>query len=286
MEYNGTTFYADGIGSALNVFYDYENETNTGLVYGYSDSKIRAWVDSSTKGAIFDGRKDTYFDMIVSEALLEIYAWKISTITPFFTYMFPLDEDRISYATEFLMNFKLGDGLTLATAQIMDTSSQNKDFRFPSSAFLASRYGYSIFNNKTAPRCVFGGFTAAYGKGSLFSMTEDIKLFLYKPIDYKTSYEDFGALLCIPDTFGGGTYADAAQNGIGILHSWINGDCGDPPEYSNGYLNTTVNGTEFGAFATLECYDGYWASNFKYSQSFCNDEGKWQAYGQCKPNGV
>jgi hypothetical protein len=67
--------------------------------------------------AIFDGRKDTYFDMIVSEALLEIYAWKISTITPFFTYMFALDEDRISYATEFLMNFKLGDGLTLATVR-------------------------------------------------------------------------------------------------------------------------------------------------------------------------
>jgi hypothetical protein len=78
----------------------------------------------------------------------------------------------------------------------MDTSSQNKDFRFPSSAFLASRYGYSIFNNKTAPRCVFGGFTAAYGKGSLFSMTEEIKLILYKPlykpIDYRMPYEDFG----------------------------------------------------------------------------------------------
>jgi hypothetical protein len=32
-----------------------------------------------------------------------------------------------------------------------------------------------------------------------------------------------GALLCIPDTYGGGTYADAAHNGIGILRSWING---------------------------------------------------------------
>jgi hypothetical protein len=30
-------------------------------------------------------------------------------------------------------------------------------------------------------------------------------------------------LLCIPDTFGGGTNADAAHNGIGILYSWING---------------------------------------------------------------
>jgi hypothetical protein len=67
--------------------------------------------------AIFDGRKDTYFDMIVSEAVLEIYAWKISTITPFFTYIFPLDEDRIPYATEFLMNFELGDGLTLTTVK-------------------------------------------------------------------------------------------------------------------------------------------------------------------------
>jgi hypothetical protein len=74
----------------------------------------------------------------------------------------------------------------------MDTSSQNINFRFPSSAFLADRYGNEVFNNKTAPKCVFGGFTAAYEKGSLFSMTEDIKLYLYKPIDYKTPNEDYG----------------------------------------------------------------------------------------------
>ncbi|XP_060569304.1 uncharacterized protein LOC132727745 isoform X3 [Ruditapes philippinarum] len=279
MEYSGKTFYADGVGSALNIFSASENRTTAYLVYGYSDSKIRAWVDSSTNGAIFDGRRDTYFDMIISEAVLEIYAWKISTITPFFTYMFSLEEDRILDYVDFFVNYDLGNGLTVATAQIMDVSSHNKDFRFPSTAFLADRYGY-IENKTNVPKCIFGGFTVAYATRSWSLKTEERQLLLYKPINFKHSYEDFGALLCIPDTFGGGTYADAAHNGIGILHSWINGDCGEPPEQTNGYLNTTVNGTEIGAFATLECYDGYSVSSG--SQPVCMETVNWKVDVRCK----
>ena len=38
------------IGSALNVFSKEQNKTNAFLVYGFSDSKVRVWVDSSENG--------------------------------------------------------------------------------------------------------------------------------------------------------------------------------------------------------------------------------------------
>ena len=34
--------------------------------------------------AIFDGRKHTWFDMVISEGEAEIFAWKCSTITPIY----------------------------------------------------------------------------------------------------------------------------------------------------------------------------------------------------------
>ncbi|XP_060586153.1 P-selectin-like, partial [Ruditapes philippinarum] len=57
--------------------------------------------------------------------------------------------------------------------------------------------------------------------------------------------------------------------------------CGKPPEQRNGYLNTTVNGTEIGAFATLECYDGYRASYG--SQPVCDNTAHWEVFVWCKP---
>ncbi|XP_045172150.2 uncharacterized protein LOC123534127 [Mercenaria mercenaria] len=274
MVYNGSTFYADGVGSALNVFYNQPGLGNAFLVYGFNDRSVRTWVDSSVNGAIFDG-KETKFNIVVSEATVEIYAWKISTLTPFFTYMFSLEDDRFPYSVEFPMNYHLTDALNVAVTHISDSPSPNQGYRFPSSAYLADRIGYH--KEDSISKCIFGGFMYGYetGLGYWFNRERDIKMLLYKPSS------DTGALVCIPESFGNGKYSDAAFNGIGIMYSWINGDCGPPPETNNGFINTTINGTEFGAVAVLECDDGYrlWYD----SVPVCRGDKQWELYTSCRP---
>ncbi|XP_053376340.1 uncharacterized protein LOC123534398 isoform X2 [Mercenaria mercenaria] len=271
---NGSSFYADGVGSALNVFYNQPGFGNAFLVYGFNDRSVRTWVDSSVNGAIFDG-KETKLNIVVSVATVEIYAWKISTLTPFFTYMFSLEDDRFPYSVEFPMNYPLSDALNVAVAHISDSSSPNQGFRFPSSAYLADRNGYH--KEDSASKCIFGGFMYGYETGLefRFSRERDIKILLYKPSS------DTGALVCIPESFGDGKYSDAAFNGIGIMYSWINGDCGPPPETNNGFINTTINGTEIGAVAVLECNEGYRLSY--NSVPVCGGDMQWELYTSCDP---
>ncbi|XP_053376345.1 uncharacterized protein LOC128547457 isoform X2 [Mercenaria mercenaria] len=84
MYHGDGTIMADGVGSSMQVFADVPDRTNAYLVYGYSNTQFRLWVDSSVYGAIFDGRKHTWFDMVISEGEAEIFAWKCSSITPLY----------------------------------------------------------------------------------------------------------------------------------------------------------------------------------------------------------
>ncbi|XP_052816958.1 uncharacterized protein LOC128243303 [Mya arenaria] len=111
LETNGRTFRADGVGSSMNVFYRVDRFNNAYLVYGFNDENFRVWVDASPSGAIFDGRKHTWFDFMVSRNTVEIYAWKLSTLTPYVTHRFsmgdvnvPLDE-KLSVKYELVETF-------------------------------------------------------------------------------------------------------------------------------------------------------------------------------------
>ncbi|XP_053376346.1 uncharacterized protein LOC128547458 [Mercenaria mercenaria] len=280
---NGSSFYADGVGSALNVFYNKPDMTNAFLVYGFSNESVRTWIDSSIRGAIFDGRKLTNFDIVVSEATVEVYAWKISTLTPFFTYMFSLEDDRFPSYVELPMNYPLSEALNVAVAEVRGPSSLNQDFRFPSSSFLAYRSPYRDEDDDPTD-CVFGGFTLAYEKvlSTLpFSGEGGLKMILYKPKKHNWPSYNTGALVCIPDSFGDGKYSEAVFNGIGVMYSWINGDCGPPPEVENGYINAAENGTEIGAVAVLVCNDGYRLS--REWMPVCHWDMKWRIYTGCRP---
>ena len=56
-------------GSALNVFKNEQNKTDAFMVYGFSDSKVRVWVDSSKNGG-----KQLFiygYDILLANILLE-----------------------------------------------------------------------------------------------------------------------------------------------------------------------------------------------------------------------
>ncbi|KAL4219491.1 hypothetical protein ACF0H5_022068 [Mactra antiquata] len=249
MEHDNKTFYANGVGSALNAFYDGNDTTNAYLVYGFNNDTFRVWVDSSTRGAIFDGRKFTKFPWLVSEATVQIYAWKLSTITPYMTRRVSLNHDDFVSNIKFPIKYRISNALNMPFAEIHNDGAVNNGYRFPASSYMGNRYDFN------ANECLIGGVKFGYYRiPGYFLILSDISHLNSWFINIPVVKNDTG-LLCIPRMFGNGVKTEKANGGTLVMYSWIN-DC-DEPSSEHATFDTSVNGTEVGSFVEKTCEEGY-----------------------------
>ncbi|XP_053376631.1 uncharacterized protein LOC128547608 [Mercenaria mercenaria] len=274
----GHALMADGVGSSMQVFADVPDRTNAYLVYGYSDTTFRLWVDSSVYGAIFDGRKHTWFDMVIAEGEAEIYAWKCPTITPQFNQRVVTRNsmDQLPERWRLDVDYDLEPSLIRVSVQAEDPGGANMGFRFPGGMNLG--YTVPLETGNSVKHPTVGGLSYTYRVAAR-------NVYFWQPM-----YDVFDkSTIFIAESFGGGTNTEISKSESVYIYSWIynkNGGC-PAPVIPNGIVDMPVNGTSTGARAEVRYEEEFMLSpedtfNF-YDEKLtitCNKFGYWEKYAQ------
>ncbi|XP_053376343.1 uncharacterized protein LOC128547456 isoform X2 [Mercenaria mercenaria] len=282
MYHGDGTIMADGVGSSMQVFADVPDRTNAYLVYGYSNTTFRLWVDSSIYGAIFDGRKHTWFDMVISEGEAEIFAWKCSTITPLYNQrvVTKYNLGKVPTRWDVDVEYELETSLIRVSVLAEEPGGANEGFRFPGAMHL----GY--------PAPSEAGNTIKYATVGGLSYTYETK---YNKFNFwQPKYFDNESTIFIAESFGYGTNSEISHSESVYIQSWIyeeNGGC-PTPVISNGFADTSINGTSTGAQARVSCYErfmlipkkDYYIHDYEQNTITCHKFGSWGNVPSCVPN--
>ncbi|XP_053408332.1 uncharacterized protein LOC128559792 [Mercenaria mercenaria] len=211
MKRGDDTILADGVRSSMQVFADEPDRTNAYLVYGYSEAKFRLWVDSSKFGAIFDGRKHTWFDMVISEGEAEIYAWKCSTVTPQYNQRVvtsnSMDQLPTKWGTD--VDFHLEPSLIRVSVLAEEPGGANEGFRFPGAMHLGYPAPSEAGNSIKHP--TVGGLSYIYNMKDTFHF-------------WKPRYFDNKSTIYIAESFGDGTNSERSDSESVYIQSFIHED--------------------------------------------------------------
>ncbi|XP_052816955.1 uncharacterized protein LOC128243302 isoform X2 [Mya arenaria] len=277
LETDGLTFLADGVGSSMNVFYGDDRFNNAYLVYGFNNENFRVWVDASPSGAIFDGRKHTWFDFMVSRGTVEIYAWKLSTLTPYVTHRFSMDDVNVPLEEKLSAKYELDEAFIQVMVENTDPSSQTRGYRFSGSPFLPAPR--DLEENFPTHSCIGGGFAYGiqpYKYEQYWRRGGPTRLGLWMP-----SYSLYSGLtlMCIADQFGAGRYTGSGRIGVGIMQVWVRPECG-MPKLSSDYITDPIVDTGFGVIYNFTCSEGYRIEGDR-AQIECLGNQEWKFHAYC-----
>ncbi|XP_060569308.1 uncharacterized protein LOC132727747 isoform X2 [Ruditapes philippinarum] len=285
MHHGNNLIMADGVGSSMQVYADVSDRTNAYLVYGYSNNTVRMWVDSSNLGAIFDGRKHTWFDMVIYVGEAEIFAWKCSTITPFYDARVSTEKTRGELPSwwDVDVDYDLEPSLIRVSVLAEKPEGANVGFRYPAGMYLG--YPEPTATGNTASPISVGGLS--------YMLTYDYR---YKLNFWQPKFSENFSSIFIAESFGNGKNTEVSHSESVYILGWVfeeNIGC-SAPVIPNGFANTSYNGTSTGSHAIVRCNEGYVIKqkkkfyNYDYERYSitCHKFGYWENIPSCLPKGI